>query len=422
MRIYWIEVRRSPLRWWLPVLLALDFAAIFGRSQWWIGVWPQASVAAQLPSLYFGPALAASATWTAGRARRAGINEQLGASARPAWQLELAQLAATLSYGTLVYLIGAAAAAAVSLSDAGPGFLWPGYLLLGFGVMIGCAGLGHVVGRWSSSPYAASAVCGLGCFVFLGWVGNPSALDLFMLSGDPFIKVAVSPLLVRLALGCGLAAIAVLVARPTFRRHGRGRWQTTPARRFTALGVVVAFVLAAVAVGPAGRIRVQRAAAANPVCSETVPRVCLWPEDRKYLPEATAMAARMSKIPAGMFTVPGDFYEQGLRSSQPNDFYILEGSLWDPAISMGSAIVQSEIPPLCLAVDNETMERIGLASGELSMWLAARIYGAGRPVNMHGGPPGVDMEFIARLTTQPEEAQIAWAQQRLQTLHSVSCV
>ncbi|MFJ7273505.1 ABC transporter permease [Kitasatospora sp. NPDC098663] len=421
MRIYWMEIRRSPLRWWLPVLLALDFAAIFGRSQWWIGVWPQASVAAQLPSLYFGPALAASATWTAGRARRAGITEQLGASARPAWQLELAQLAATLSYGTLVYLVGAVSAAVVSISDAGSGFLWPGYLLLGFGVMVGCAGLGHLVGRWSASPYAASAVCGLGCFLFLAWIGKPSALDLLMLSGDPFVKVAVSPLLVRLALGCGLAAIAVLVARPGARLRGRVGWRATATRRFASLGAVAVFVLAAVAVGPAGPIRIQRAAA-EPLCSETAPRVCLWPEDRKYLPEVTAMAGRMSKLPTGMFTVPGDYYEQGLRSGQVNDFYILEGSLWDPAISMGSAIVQHEVPPLCPKVDTKLVEQIGLASGELSMWLAVRIYGGGRPASMHGGPPNVDMEAVARLATQPEETQIAWVQQRLQTLHSVPCV
>jgi hypothetical protein len=148
MGLYLVELRRSPLRWWLPVFVLVDVAAVFGRSQWWIGVWPQASAAAQIPSLFFAPVLAAGAAWSASRARRYRMTDQLAAAALPGWRVEVVQLAATLTYGLVAYLVGMVAAAAVSAPDAGPGFLWPGYVVLGACVIVASAAVGHVAGRF----------------------------------------------------------------------------------------------------------------------------------------------------------------------------------------------------------------------------------------------------------------------------------
>lgn len=61
IRAFWIELRRSPLRWALPVLIAIELGMLFGRNTDWIGVWPQASAAAQVPVAEMAILLSAAA-------------------------------------------------------------------------------------------------------------------------------------------------------------------------------------------------------------------------------------------------------------------------------------------------------------------------------------------------------------------------
>ncbi|GAA2996614.1 hypothetical protein Sfulv_39460 [Streptomyces fulvorobeus] len=122
MNAYRIELRRSPLLTALPVMIAVDLVVLFGRARYWIGVWPEASVAAQVVTLFLGPVLAGVSAWQAGRSSRAGMPEAVLAAARPGWRIESARLAATLTLGFLAYAIGCVTAAAISFGEAGPGF------------------------------------------------------------------------------------------------------------------------------------------------------------------------------------------------------------------------------------------------------------------------------------------------------------
>ncbi|HEY1619339.1 MAG TPA: hypothetical protein VGG25_17085 [Streptosporangiaceae bacterium] len=65
---FWTELRRSPLRWGLPVLAALYVIVLAGGGQSWGGDWPRASAAVLKPVVFLGPVLAAGAAW-AGPAR-----------------------------------------------------------------------------------------------------------------------------------------------------------------------------------------------------------------------------------------------------------------------------------------------------------------------------------------------------------------
>ncbi len=127
LNAYRIELRRSPLLTAFPVVIALDLLVLFGRSRYWIGVWPEASVAVQVVTLFLGPVLSGVSAWQAGRSSRAGMPETVLAAARPFWRTEAARLAATLTLGFLAYLVGCLTAVAVSTGEAGPGFLWPSY-------------------------------------------------------------------------------------------------------------------------------------------------------------------------------------------------------------------------------------------------------------------------------------------------------
>ncbi len=417
MRMYWTEVRRSPLRWLLPVLVCIDLAVLFGRNTYWIGVWPQASAAAQIPALFFGPALAAAATWTAGRAHRRGFAEQLQVSALPTWRPEAALLASTLTYGFLAYGVGVVTAAVVSLPEAGPGFLWPGYVLLGLGTVVGCAATGHAVGRWSHSTFMAPVCCGVVTFVLLGLFGQ--SLGFFVLSGHPQVEVASSALAARLALALAIMILAVLI--PMAATKGMGRWRSGRMHRLAVLGVLAVPVAAFYEITLGGSLQVERAAHAAPLCSEETPKVCVWPEDRKYLPELEQMAKRLGRLPADMFTVPPAFMEAGLGEDKYAGFQIIEGSMWSASPSMAGAVLQHTVKPYCPAADQAAEERRMRAAFELTTWLEARANDAGQPADVGGGPPGVDLREIGELITKPEQSQMQWARQRLDVINETPC-
>ncbi|MCS0602515.1 ABC transporter permease [Streptomyces sp. LP11] len=419
MRILVMELRRSPLRWWFPVLVALDMAVLFGRAQWWIGVWPQASAAAQVPAFYLGPFLAAYAAWASGRIHRLGFEDQHIAGTRPRWQVEGTHIAAVAVYGGAAYAVGAAVAAAVSYHDAGPGFLWPGYLLLGGALIVVCIALGHLAGRWFPSAFATPVISGLACFLVVTMNGGPSKAGLFVLSGAPDVEVSPGRLAVRWGLALSAVAVAVLTPRTLPGYIGaRG----TLIARLPAIGTSVLALACLAGVLTAGPVQTARAEPGSPTCTRTEPKICVWPEERKYLPRLEAMAARVSALPA-VITSPSEFHEQGLRGGkgQDIDFSIFEGSMWEVADSMSIAVSRASTPPFCQASDSGAEDRRMMAYFELDSWLAARISGAGQPSDIHGGPPGVDQKAIARLIKRPEPAQENWAKKRIKVIKDTPC-
>lgn len=424
MTAYGIELRRSPLRWWFPLLVVVDLAALFGRSRWWIGEWPQTSAQAQIPAFYFASLLCASAAWTGGRVSRNRMDSQMEVAARPRWQVELMLLSATLTYGLAAYGIGIVVAAAVSFPKAGPGFLWPSYLLLGAALLVTFAGAGHVVGRLTRSSFAGPVLCGLGSLVFIAWVASPHALEFFVLNGEPFQTIAWPALGAR----CLVAVLLVVAACLLKQRSplSTGRVWADSGRPVRAAVLVILLGASAFGLASGGPTLVARKEPSRPVCTSGTPRICLWPEDRKYLSEAENMANRLRHLPHEFFTVPSAFYEQGLRGSRQTyeDFYILEGSMWDPAATMASTITNASWPkgPGCLSPgDAPITPQYRQALNELDMWLAMRIFGGGVPSRIHGGPPGVDLKFIAQIINRPEADQIAWVAQRKGIVRHAFC-
>ena len=66
MTALWLHLRTSPIRWALPVLVALDMAVIFLRGRHWIGVWPETGAAAQVPAYLLGVVGAGAACCASG--------------------------------------------------------------------------------------------------------------------------------------------------------------------------------------------------------------------------------------------------------------------------------------------------------------------------------------------------------------------
>lgn len=418
MMLYWMEVRRSPMRLFLPLLVGIDLLTLFGRSTWWIGVWPQASAAAQVPSFFFGPALAAAAAWSGGRTHRSGMGEQLAVAARPPWRIEAAHLAATLTYGVIAYAVGVLAAGLVSLRQAGPGFLWPGYPLLGLCVIVLCGAIGYMVGRWSVWRFGAPITVGVALFLLLGWLGapQPAGIGLSVLVGDPQFMVRFEAIAARLMLAVFATVLAVVL--PAWLRA------TASTGRKIAGGVAaLAFVAAVMTIGAAGPLEAMRPPPVRPVCTTTVPEVCLWPEDRKYLPAVAAMANRLAAMPTGLVTLPRVFYERGLRPGRTyyySDFLIIEGSTWSVSPSMSGAIMSATLPSLCNAsgVTSDNVRQTALFN--LDAWLQVRANGEGQPSTVHGGPP-IDLHAVARLAASPDATQARWVREQLSTIRATPC-
>ncbi|MFG2695214.1 ABC transporter permease [Kitasatospora sp. NPDC048407] len=408
-RAYRTELRRSPLRWVFPVLVAVVLLVLFGRDRSWIGVWSQASAAAQIPAFYLGPAMAGAAAWAAAARRRAGVVVGF-AAARPSWRIEAVQVAAALTYGLAAYAVGMLTAVAVTVRDGGPSFWWPGYVLLGAVLITGCTALGHLAGRGGRSLFAVPVVCTLGCLVFLGLVGfvpqgASPGVGLVALSGYPARTVAAWPLLARAAAALALVGLAVGAGRQV-RTEGHGpKWR---ARSFGTAGGVLALAGSLVLWALAGPLVVQRSAPSRPLCTDGVPKICVWPENRRYLPELRELAERAAALSAGRFRVPAQFAEEGLDGREldrGNRFVLREGEVWEVATAMAIGTAAETVPLSC--------GREGAGQWELIAWLTARFAGHGVPASVHGGPPGVDQEAVGRLVAQPEEVQLAWVDQRL---------
>ncbi|MGN9811990.1 hypothetical protein ACTMSW_21855 [Micromonospora sp. BQ11] len=419
MKAYFLELRNSPLKWWFAVFVIMDLVAVFGRSRYWIGVWPQASAAVQVPSLFFAPVLAAAAAWAAGRSHRNQLQDQLRVAAIPSWRIDAVQLAASVTFGIAAYAVGALAAAAVSLNEAGPGFLWPGYVLLGASVIVASAAIGHLVGALSRSSLATPAICGLGLFVALGTTGRRA--ELFVLSGSPNERVAAVPLLARLVVSLGLVAMAILI--PSLVRTPRFSAKSAVSFCLPALIATAAMALGVVGTANSGRLVVDRAAPQAFVCTNTHPKVCLWPEDRKYLPLATTMMERLNAIPAGILQLPEAFYEYGLRDRHKysSDFLIAEGHPWSMSSGIASAIHEMTFPPYCQAINEVEEDRRLAARFDVGQWLESRLNGEGQPASVGGGRPGVDRQAIEELLKQPEEVQAEWVRQRVKIVSETRC-
>ncbi|WP_326611192.1 ABC transporter permease [Streptomyces scopuliridis] len=424
--IYRTEVRRSALRWALPAFVAVDLLVLFGRSRHWIGVWPEASAAAQIPAFYLGPALAGAAAWSAASRRRSGVVEQLAAAAKSSWRVELAQLSATLTYGVLAYTLGALTAAGVTVPEAGPEFWWPGYILLGLALITICTGVGHLLGRTTKSLFAVPVICALGCLVFLGVFGfapgtGSSGIGLAVLSGYPYTTVSALPLTARLLLGIGLIALAAGVGSHLRSASGRPGWPGLPLAGLSGVGLVAIAVVLFVTAGP---LLAQREVPADPLCTHSKPQICVWPESQKFAPEFEAMSARIAALPPGLIKSPDVFYEDGVRGG-PLDmgrgFYIFEGQTWDAATSMAIRLNEASSPPYCDPVDEAANDRRLKAQLELISWLTVRIAGNGQPAAIHGGPPGVDQKAIRVLVTRPEAEQVAWATARYKVVRETPC-
>ncbi|MGW2893125.1 DUF7224 domain-containing protein [Streptomyces sp. NPDC001212] len=429
VRIYLIELRRSPLLIALPLMIVIDLLVLFGRSRYWIGVWSEASAASQVTTLFLGPVLAAVSAWQAGRSSRSEMPAFLLASARQAWYAEAARLAATLTLGLGAYGVGCVIAAIASLPEAGGGFLWPSYLLVGVATLTMYAAVGHLIGRIWPSPAFTPVVCALGGFILFLVVGQ--AYGLFVLSGAPDTIVRHDAVAARLFLASVLLVIAVVapVGR-RFRNSGETSFYPIPlgVRCVFAFSLPLCFIAFAGLLF-AGPLREARSATANNMLCDRVsvdtPRVCVWRDHGKYLPSLTRMAERLDQIPQEWIKVPPIFYESGLRPTPLGDrgFEIAEGHVRAAAIAMASQVSMESLG-MGQCLPPETASRAWRAVDRIDLWLEYRAMGesptkADAGLHMEGMSDA--KQAAARIVAASESDQQQWVKEERTYVREAGC-
>lgn len=411
MTVLGLEVRRTPLRWALPVLVGVVLMLLLPRTTWaW--AWTTASSKPVMTTTFVGPMIAAGAAWAAARADRRGFRAWLDAAARPAWRADLAQLGAAIVIGLTAYAAALALAVFLAARMVGAGFLWPGYALLGVSVIVACSAVGHAFGALTQSRNAAPPIAG--------------ALTLFvlMLAQDRYTVGMVLPneAISRAALASRLLLAAALVAAaavlPGLRRGLANGYRPGPGTSAVA-AVAVAGVLAGSVVTWRQDLLVARDPV-TPLCTEGSPQICIWPEQRRFVGELAAMAGRIDGLDVPGLQFPPVVYEEGLHPSMESPgLFLAGGEPWMIADGLADEMMRASLGSrLCIRPGTE--DQVVQASSELMYWLALRIAGSPQPANVHGGPD-VDRTIIEQVAASSQAEQRRWARQRLDVLDPADC-
>jgi hypothetical protein len=428
VRAFLLHLRNSPIRWAVPPLMVLDLAVLFLRSHYWIGVWPDAGAAAQVPAYLLGPLLAGAAAWSASAPQRHRLVEQSRAAHVRSAFSDGYRLGATTVWLVLPYLVGQATAVVVTARHSVPGIaLWFGYFALGLFVTLLTVALGWTIGKCFSSIFAALTAT-LGCLLLLGAMDR--RLGSIVVSGNPEVTVSASAIVLRLVL-----IVAFLVAILWLPSAGAIE---TGKRRFIA-PVLVLLPLVAVMMGlpvvvnrqPPGR---------NVLCVHGAIELCIWPEHQKYQPMLQAIDTRVAALPA-VFTRPSRMNEFGIENNSmvsqnghqvyvddpgaTPTFHVIEGSTWSSAGEVSNAIMSATFEytnPAC-GWDTQTDADAATLS-TISAWLETYLAGGGQPDYHTDAPEAMQKAWAVGRTLandQPLADQFTWAGKEVTELHGRHC-
>lgn len=423
MRVFWLHLRNSPIRWTVPVFIALDLAVLFLRSRYWIGVWPDTGAAAQVPAVYFlGAVGAGAAAWAAGAPRRHRIGEQSAAARVHPAVAEAHRLGATILVLLVPYLVGYAVGFALTARTFPPGVeLWAGYFTLGLFAILLAACWGWILGRLLGSVFAALTAV-LSWFLLASAISYPTGLT--VVTGPPELRV--DPVAMAWRLATVVALLATLLWLPAV-----GRFRQTAPRLLISAPAAVAVAVALSVTTPL----VSRVPADDVMCIDgNRAQLCIWPEHEKYLPSLKALSARIDQLPSG-FTVPPKINEYGVEQTEyikdgvhypiegtSPTFYIIEGSPWSYAGAIADAIGNATWDG-CNWDDPSLPDASGRLRA-LRAWLEAYLVGGGSPDYTTNAPPEIQDVWAAGrkiANERPLAEQLSLAKDEVESIRDRYC-
>ncbi|QSB14663.1 hypothetical protein JQS43_24915 [Natronosporangium hydrolyticum] len=214
-----------------------------------------------------------------------------------------------MAYAMVCYVIGVASAITAAFVVGPPGGPWPSYLVLGFVTLIGGVAVGHLLGLFLP-PFLAPIASAVTIYVCLIFTYPYPHLAFWVVSGRPQAEIDLFSLAVRSGVALSLALAAVLVASLATADVVNRQY------RLAGIFAVGLVGLSVWVVATGGDLR-QHRVAPDPLCSEPIPRVCVWPDHAMRLDRVAELAQRLPQSTLGVLPVPDAFYEEGLRGPAP---------------------------------------------------------------------------------------------------------
>ena len=325
-RLLRLELRRNPMLWMLPLLVALFWLGVYRPSMANPPFWNERATALQHAVLFLGPLLAGATAWVGSRDGRRGLTDLVGVTAVPRWTGQLTTWAATTCWAEAVYLGGVAIVYGVTAEQArwGGPLWWPaavGAAGLATSCALGFAAGALLPGRFTAALAAVVVFLALGAGAFALqandvyaqiWplnVQGPLPPDSYGIFYPYLPDLAIAQLIFLAGL-----AVAALGAFGLPAAAG-GRWLRGAAATLTAAGLVAA----GTAVGLAGTARLEahgivipalhdaasdRPVSYTPVCSHSAVPVCVHPAYRPFLSAVTAALGPVLDQLAGLPGAP----------------------------------------------------------------------------------------------------------------------
>ncbi|MCH7230618.1 hypothetical protein L0U85_07095 [Glycomyces sp. L485] len=418
MSVFWTELRRSPAKWWAPVIAAVIGAYLVARYGHWEGVWTQASTAVQVGTGLAAPFMTAAAAWTAYRRTASRLDRQAAVSATSPWKRELVTLAAVLSYAWVPVLAAYAVVTVMTVPATSRGTIWPTYILLALSIALLAVAFGYFMGRALPSPFTVPAASlFMMILVFLGDTDERFAL--MTLYGYPDVVVSWSALAAR--AGLALSILALALAAGAIRDWHRSRHAVV--RRFSWGLVCCMILLAATMTYTAGPLQVPRYYHGNNgACTDTYPMVCVWQEHEKYLPMMADYVERFNELDEFLL-LPNDpyqgmdqFWEEGMRGDVGDQLTFFGGGFGAANGMVAYAMDVSGFPGCEVGPEHPDAERLAAAYWQLSDWLTAYIMEVDSTADMGVSAPGLDS--IDEVLAMPEDRQFEWAHGKVAELRA----
>jgi hypothetical protein len=396
-------MRSTVARWFVLPQIVLGVASLFGRSRYWIGIWPETGAAAQVSAFFVSIFAAGIAAWIIAQVEARGLHEQAASAAIRPITIDLTRFIAALVWPLLSYL----AVAAVAFAATARGQFPPGigsyfeYILLGAVVVVFGSAWGWLIGK-VLTPVVAAVCAALSWFVVASTlVGSP-------VSGPPWMYVDLGVLSLR--FGVVIAFVLAVCAVP---------WRAGRQDRFVKRVVIAVVVLLAVAgVHASTAVIGHRAPSAKPLCVNGTIEYCLWPEDAKYVGLVKAVDREVAVLPVRL-PLPARIVDYGLSGSSTfvdgievihegnfsPEFDISEGSRWALARGVALAITQAVFAGCDPAVEDPDNR-----AEQIFAWLEWRLAGGGIPDYTTNAPPDLQAAWSAgrRAGAESEQAQAAW--------------
>lgn len=414
-RILWIEFKRSPAKWFAPVVGAVIAVFATIRYDQWYGVWSQTSMVVQFGTAMAMPVIAAAAAWAGYDRARSGMSEQQHTTSVNPWGREGMTVTAALLW-LLLPVVGAyIAVSLVSAPVAGAGGPWMTFLWNALNLVVLATGYGYLLARVLPSPFTIAAAGFSTAVLLFAHSDNPN-WTLFTVNGYPNLVISWPALAAR--IGLGIAVLALATGAGAIRQWSRTRRTKESAAWIAMLGIVAAVIAAIPLSGP---FQVDRVPLGYEECTDTYPRVCLWPEHRRYLPTADEYVERFNEL-SEFFVLPDDpyqgedaFYEEGIRGDV-GDAISLRGGTYGIASGMVHYAEVTTDFPGCIPGPDDYDEEWDAAYWTLHDWFTAYIMDVSSSAQMEVRTPG--LATIDDILALPREEQLQWARQQVATLQA----